>query len=339
MIWTTWRQHRVEAACAALAVGILGAYLLVTGSQMQVVQASSQTQVSQSVQTDFIQSFSSLGMLTKYALMALPAILGMFVGAPLLAREIDQRTYLFAWAQSITRRRWFLYRVALVSAGTLVSAGILSVLANWWHSPLDGLFASGRWVFFDVIGVVPMAYALFAFALGVSLGTLLGRTVPAMFMTVVLFAAARVGFSLVRPWLLPPVVKEIAFYQTVPQGGLQMNLHWVDSANHEVSPDHISQLLVQQLQQGFYDQGGQVPQVAGGSDPIVGPPPKPAGSDAIELAQHVDQYMRAHGFHYLAVFQPDDRFWTFQWIEAGIFFALALMLFAVSAWWLQRRVR
>jgi hypothetical protein len=53
----------------------------------------------------------------------------------------------------------------------------------------------------------------------------------------------------------------------------------------------------------------------------------------------MDQYLHAHGFRYLAVFQPEDRFWTFQLIEAGIFFALAVMLFVLSAWWLQTRIR
>ncbi len=325
----TWRQHRGEAAVTALVVGLLGAYLLITGIQMQAVQASFQAQRAQAAQmTESMQSFLSLGMLTKYPLMVLPAVVGVFVGAPLLAREIDDRTHLFAWAQSVTRRRWFLYKVALLSGGTLASAAILAGLASWWHPPLDGLFDAGRWIFFDAIGVVPVAYALFAFALGVALGTLLGRIVPAMFITVVLFAATRAGVSLLRPWLLPPVVKELSFYQTFPPGALRMNLHWVDAANHETSAGRISQLLGQLLQRGLPDQGAQV----------IGQP-KPPASESITLAHHVDQYMRAHGFHYLAVFQPDDRFWTFQWIEAGIFFALALILFAFSAWWLQTRLR
>jgi len=154
-----------------------------------------------------------------------------------------------------------------------------------------------------------------------------------MFLTVVLFAAARIGFSVLRPWFLPPVVKEIAFYQTFPAGVLPMNLRWVDAANREVSPDRISQLL----QQGFHSEGAEGSQLAGGSGPSIGVP-KPPASESITMAHQVDQYMRAHGFHYLAMFQPDDRFWSFQWIEAGIFFALAVILFAVSAWWLQRRV-
>jgi len=330
VIWTTWRQHRGEAAVAAVVVGLLGAFLLITGIQMQAaIQASSQAQVSQAMQmSDFLQSYSNLGMLTKYVLALLPALLGMFVGAPMLAREMDQRTHLFAWAQSITRARWFLYKVTLVSGGTLVGAAVLSVLASWWNSPLAGMFDAGRWIFFDAIGVVPLGYALFALALGVLLGTILGRTIPAMFITVVLFAAVRIGLNLLRPWYLPPVVKEIAFYQTFPQGALRVNLHWVDAANHEISADRISQLLGQLLQQGLHDQGVQA----------IGQP-KPPASQSITLAHNVDQYMRAHGFHYLAVFQPDDRFWTFQWIEAGIFFALALILFAFSVWWLQTRLR
>lgn len=334
MIWVTWRQHRGEAAVAALAVGVLAALLLITRQQIQALgPVSSQSQDSQGVSMSaYSPTFLSLVMLAKYALMVLPAVLGVFVGAPLLAREIDQRTHLFAWAQSITRTRWFGYQVALVSAGTLASAAILSVLATWWHSPLDGQFDAGRWVFFDAIGMVPLAYALFAFAVGVSLGTLLGRTVPAMFITAMLFTGARVGVSLLRPWFLPPVVKELAFYQTFPHGALQMNLHWVDGSNHEVSADRIRQLLGQ----GLHDYSLQTIQPGGTSSLIQ---PKPPAAESIAVAQQVDHYMRAQGFHYLAVFQPDDRFWTFQWIEAGLFFTLAAVLFAISAWWLENRGR
>ena len=77
---------------AAVVVGLLGAFLLITGIQMQAaIQASSQAQVSQAMQmSDFVQSYSNLGMLTKYVLALLPALLGMFVGAPMLAREMDR---------------------------------------------------------------------------------------------------------------------------------------------------------------------------------------------------------------------------------------------------------
>jgi len=51
----------------------------------------------------------------------------------------------------------------------------------------------------------------------------------------------------------------------------------------------------------------------------------------------VMDYLHQHGVNLLAVYQPLDRFWTFQMIEAMVFFGLATIMMAASLWWLQRR--
>jgi hypothetical protein len=50
------------------------------------------------------------------------------------------------------------------------------------------------------------------------------------------------------------------------------------------------------------------------------------------LAQH-DIGVFSH-----ATYQPADRFWLFQTIEAGIFVAMALALLAFSVWWIRKRI-
>jgi len=42
--------------------------------------------------------------------------------------------------------------------------------------------------------------------------------------------------------------------------------------------------------------------------------------------------------HLLVLYQPADRFWTFQGIEAGIFVALALALLVLTLWWMRKRI-
>jgi hypothetical protein len=47
--------------------------------------------------------------------------------------------------------------------------------------------------------------------------------------------------------------------------------------------------------------------------------------------------MQSAGFRQFVTFQPADRYWLFQGIEAGIFVALAAALIAVTFVLLRRR--
>ena len=72
-------------------------------------------------------------------LAVLPALAGLFVGAPLLAREFEQGTYRVAWTQAITRRRWLLSKTALLALATVVAGGLASAIVMWWREPFDAL--------------------------------------------------------------------------------------------------------------------------------------------------------------------------------------------------------
>jgi ABC-type transport system involved in multi-copper enzyme maturation permease subunit len=51
---------------------------------------------------------------------ALPALLGLTLGGPLVAGEIQQRTNRLAWTQSIARTRWLIIKIAV--AAVLIAA-------------------------------------------------------------------------------------------------------------------------------------------------------------------------------------------------------------------------
>lgn len=283
MIWVTWRQHSREAAVASSIVILIAANLVfewfqITSASRQLGLGSCQSSAVVDsacgiAMNSFMNSFFGTSVTVRYVLVALPALLGVFVAAPLLAREVEEGTHMFIWTQSITRTRWFTVKVFLIASFTLVVAAALAATASWWHQPLDLMYADGSWTFFEVIGTTPVAYAIFALTLGVAMGTLIQHTVPAMATTLLLFVAARVAIHLWRPWFLAPMTKEYPIAST----------------------DLIGVL------------------------PISGP-------------THGD----AHG---ILVYQPAERFWTFQLIETGIFLLLALLLITFSAWWLRHRIR
>ena len=134
-----------------------------------------------------------------------PLLLGLFWGAPLVAREIEERTHDLAWTQSVTRRRWMASNVGCALAAAGLWGGAMSALVTWWRRPEDALH--GRFgAVFDITGAAPVAYAVFAVALGILVGTALRRVLPALAATLATFAAVRVAIALwVRPRYLGPV--------------------------------------------------------------------------------------------------------------------------------------
>ena len=63
-----------------------------------------------------------------------------------------------------------------------------------------------QWGVFNLRDITPVGYAAFAFALGVTAGMLIRRTVPAMAITLAVFTAVQLVMPLwIRPRLITPV--------------------------------------------------------------------------------------------------------------------------------------
>jgi hypothetical protein len=197
MIWLTWRQHRAEALLVALALALFAAFLLKTGLDMAGASqqlglgdclthaaATGDRSPCDALVQAFETQFGDLYGLSHW-LSVLPALLGMLVGGPLVARELEQRTHLLAWTQSITRSRWLMAQLALVLGAGLLTSGALLALLLWWFTPFAQL--GGRFVptAFDIEGPVWVAAAGMALALGIFAGALTRRTVLAMLLALV----------------------------------------------------------------------------------------------------------------------------------------------------------
>jgi hypothetical protein len=104
---------------------------------------------------------------------------GLALGGSAVARELEAGTAEFAWALADSRRRWLGQRVVL---GLLIVFAMSAPLA--WSTVLleEERTARGIWVAAypdaDLVGLPVAARALFAYGLGLALGTVLGRTLP-----------------------------------------------------------------------------------------------------------------------------------------------------------------
>jgi len=229
MMWLTWRQFRAQAIVAAAVLAVVAIALAVTGPHLADLYASSGLATCQAhgncdtlitAFMDQVKASTPDGLLFGFCiglLLAAPGLIGVFWGAPLVTREIEAGTFRLAWNQSVTRARWLAVKLGLIGLASMAATGLLSVMVSWWASPLDrvtglpagrdGTPALDRFapVLFASRGITPIGYAAFAFALGVTVGVLIRRTVPAMAVTLAVFAVVQVVMPLwVRPHFIPP---------------------------------------------------------------------------------------------------------------------------------------
>ena len=322
--WVTWRQHRLGLLGVFALFGVIGAYLVWSGLDMHhdfsqlglgtCGALDGPTCVTQLAA--FQQDYGPLADHLPHFLMILPALVGVFLGAPLLARELESGTFRFAWTQGRSRTQWIV--VKLSALGLLLTALSLafSALFTWWYGPFDAI--SGRMTAYgayEISGLVFAARTLFTFTLGALLGFLIRRTVTAMAATAIAWVGVTaISLSYLRPAIRQPItiIGSQPKGQSVARGAL-MNAnvlsHWFEDA----SGQHVS-----------YDQlVGQAIAANGGT------PPTQSGLNTFLAQNHITQWLS---------YWPNSWFWHFQTVEALGYTIMALILAGVTALLVRRRV-
>ena len=70
-----------------------------------------------------------------FILQVLPPLVGAFLGAPIVARELESGTFRFAWTQGFGRWRWTLAKLVALAVAVVAVAGAISVLFSWYYQP------------------------------------------------------------------------------------------------------------------------------------------------------------------------------------------------------------
>jgi hypothetical protein len=334
MTWLVWRQHRNQAYVAAAALAAFAAFLLVTGPQLASQYQSASTLCAASHTCGNLASTLTLGSPVMFILVSLtvvvPCLLGVFWGGPLVAREFETGTSQLAWMQSITRRRWLAVKIGWALLAAAAWGGAVSALVTWWSSPVNALkhqnFQPSQ---FDIQGIAPVGYAVFAVALGIAAGALLRRTLPALAVTIVVFTFLRLVIGQdFRSHYLTAVTRTFGFTQR---------------AGHRLAFPRGSYWVVSQ---GLAGPGGRIPtgQHGGLTLGINGVPisvsnmPAACRAFIFQAPGKVFSCLTAHGYRgFFISYQPASRYWAFQGIETGIFVLLAAVLIAVTAIVVLRR--
>lgn len=304
MSYVVWRLHRTHVLVATILLAALAAALVITGLSMASTYDAATATCAATQSCSDLPSllFQGDGLIIDVAsgTMILPALLGVLWGAPLLAGEAEAGTQNLIWTQSITRRRWMATNVAWAIGVALLWGTALTILVSWWRIPENGLFDRLSPGAFDIQGIVPVAYSVCAMALGIAAGVFVRRVLPALTTALAAFIGLRVVVALVlREHFIAPVTSTFPINVSNIKGAIA-HAWWI--AGVIGSPS--------------------------GQSSATGIAMPPACQTSV--FPRFEACLATHGFHRIVTYQPANRFWTFQAIEAGIFAVLAVALLALA---------
>jgi hypothetical protein len=319
LVWVTWRQHRVALAGVAALLGGLGLYLLIMGLKIHSGYASvtschpARSAACGLASSLFTNDYYPFAQTMTGFLQVVPVLAGVFLGGPALARELETGTFRFAWTQGCGRMRWVIAKLVLLGASVTLAAEALSLIFSWYFQPwfargLDGVLAPQL---FDLRGIDFAAWTLLAFALGVAAGALIRRTVPAMaaalaVWTGLLFAT----FMFLRKHYLSPLAASGAKASNPNFGNDWSWAQWFTGPNGKpVSQETINNVVRH----------------------------TPVSMQTSKNLDTIGAYLSAHHYTQWWAYQPQSRYWPFQFIEGGWLLALSLILLAGTVWLVRNR--
>lgn len=311
MIWLSWRLQRLETALVAAALVLATASLVPLGLHIASVYRSSGVSACLAhggagcgdTVNAFQSRFEHAGAIIPW-LNFLPGLIGVLFAAPLIL-DFEHGTFRFAWTQSVSRRRWVSVRLLVMCAAALLATFALTELMTWFRGPLDHVTGRMEPNVFDFEGIVPYAYTLFALALVSAIGVLTRRAVIAGGIGLLGYFALRIGLQTWGRQNYFPPLRRIWPAGTPPPANLDRA--WSISSGpssaggHPIAANHVIMLC-------------------------NGP------------KRSVFACLRSHDIYNFAVYQPASRFWAMQGVEAAIFAGLGLILFAVAAWIVKKRI-
>jgi ABC-type transport system involved in multi-copper enzyme maturation permease subunit len=331
MIWFTWRQFRAQAAVTAIGLVAFGILLLVSArsiTHMHADVAACHSDCTTAID-NFITQFRASASSKVYSVVlavtyALPALIGIFWGAPLIARELEAGTHRVAWNQTVTRTRWLAIKLALVGAITAAVSGLLSWAVTTWAEPVDSAIGDRITpLVFGARGIVPIGYAVFAFTLGTATGMIIRRSVPAMAATLGVYVAAVVSMPLWIRAHLAPAVHETTALDAKNLTGILIG----QSGDMQVIGKEVANAWTFSNQ--TLTTSGAV--FTGPADPTA------CGRDSGGI-KGCQTWIGSLGLRQDILYHPDSHFWALQWAETGIFLGLSALLAGLCFWWIRRRL-
>ena len=325
LAWVSWRQYRFALAGAVVFLGVLAVYLVVMGLKFRSAYTSvtschpAASEACSDVASLFGNTYYITAEVTAALLLAVPVLVGVFAGAPILARELETGTSRFAWTQGAGRIRWTVARLALPAVTLTAAAAAFSLLFDWFYWPFfaDGLDSRFAAQLFNLTGVAFAAWTLAAFAIGALAGVLIRRAVAAMAASMAVWAGLMLAtVSFLRRHYMAPLLNKGTGAPSRGNNPAWVLSQWWTGPNGKPVPENTLIGLIQGAPKG---------------------PTKQVGPNTFQTAINPFQWLAQHGYTEWTSYQPASRYWPFQFIEGGWLLALSLLLIAATVWLVRRR--
>jgi ABC-type transport system involved in multi-copper enzyme maturation permease subunit len=349
MNWVTWQQHKKQFLIVGLLLTAFAALAIPTGLhfwhtyQSGLAACTATSTCDQLSDQLFASGFESrMLMVMKATVVIAPFMLAIFWGVPLVAREYIEHTHLLAWTQSVSRRKWLTAKLVWVLAATAVVAGVIAVLSTWWWRAGNALYLDRfHSLNFGIQGIVPVAAALFAVAVGIAFGAWLKRILPAIALALGLLIAVQIVLpTMVRPHYAKPAVQINAMQpdskfssDTGPdQPPKQAGASWVISADLYNKKGELLNWSSPPAKCSYTQQQMEALRNKPEKDRESGGYVGREGGKIISLS-----CLAKEGYKWHVSYQPADRYWKFQFIEAAIYVGLAMVPLAATYWLVLKR--
>lgn len=322
MIWLTWRHSRWMIALGILALAVLIPLFVLDANTIQA--AWEQHHFTFCSTAGYLPCGLSpipgetwqWRSLVPVMFTLFPFFVGIFLGAPLLAKEYERGTHLFVWTQSISRTRWLSTTLMLVAGAVVLGFSVLSLVTTWW-GPIQDQIASSPWNTFMERGSVPVANALFSLMFGIMIGALMRRSLPAMIVTLLLLIPLQYAITTGYPHLLTPLKITSSDVTLLGQMGRQkqflfVSWYYADANGHAMN---MADTMVY----------CHIPQGLGHG----------IGYSSDEIQQCVDTRHLKNVVEYQNF---AERFWPLQLVLTAVLLALAALCTGITYWQVQWRL-
>lgn len=126
---------------------------------------------------------------------AAPVLVGVMWGAPIVAREIEQHTAPITWSLAVSRSRWLAGRAMPIAVATVLLLGLLGFSSELLTQARMAGDDPG-FLRYDQRGVLLPLRAALAFTVALTVGAILGRTLPSLMVATAITASILVMLNL-----------------------------------------------------------------------------------------------------------------------------------------------